>query len=393
MQDPPAHLMIVDPYEGGHHGYYIEVLCRRWQELNPSARLSVVVNKRFRRVHDELVGRIEANPQIVLVEADFDAARRNGLWSLARTDMGYGRALTEAIEEKRPDRVVLLFFDHFQVALSLNLRFHFDLTISGIYFRPIIHYHGAFNDDLGAGRRLNAALKRVLLRLACRNPHLETVFSLDPFLPESPVVAGMGARFVPLPEPTPDTNMSVICDPETPTISLVGSLGRRKGVLEFLSAIWLLPDHLARRGRFVLVGPLPDDLRQTVENWSRKLESRDIRLEITDRFLNDSEIEAAIAASRLVMLPYRDHVGMSNLLVRAAKYGKPVLGPDSGLLGALIDKYQLGVRVDTTDPHAIMGGLADFLEPEGKALFDPASARRFASLNTETRFADAILTC
>lgn len=391
MMVQPAHLMLVDQYETGHNGYYIQVLCRRWIELNSSARLSIVVNKRFRKVHQDLVQWIESKPQIALIEADFDIGKRDGLWSLVRTDQGYGRVVSGIIEANRPDRVVLLCFDQFQVALGLSMRFSFEVRISGIYYRPIMHYRDVVNDSLGFGHRPNAALRQALLRFACRNPHLDTIFSLDPFLPGSPQVAKMPARFVALPEPTPERNLSATPDPETPTVSLVGSLARRKGVLELLEALSLLPEHLVSRTRFVLAGPVSEDLRPALEVWMRKLESKNVRLDVTDRFLNDSEIEMAIAVSHLVLLPYQDHIGMSNLLVRAAKYGRPVLGPDSGLLGALIKQHGLGAVVDTKRPQAIARGLAMFLDAEEDYPFDPEKAKSFAGRNTETAFADTIL--
>lgn len=391
MSKPP-HLMIVDPYASGHHGYYIEVLCRRWVETWSEGRLSVVVNTNFRAVHGELAAWIDGeNPRIGLIETSFIETHQGGLWSLIRTDLTHGRALAEIASRLRPDRLILMYFDHFQASLAFDLRFSHYMRIAGIYFRPSFHYPYMFGTRRSRRERSRDGLKRMLLRLACRNRHLDSVFSLDPFLPSYPGISSMRARFIPLAEPTPILNLENTAASGIKTISLVGSLARRKGVVEFLEAVSLLPDELTRDLQIVLAGPIADDLLAPVQDWVDVLNAKGISIEITDRILNDSEVESIIAQSHLVVLPYQRHIGMSNPLVRSAKYAKPVLGPEFGLLGALIDRHGLGMTVDTANPQAIMRGLATFLDPGIGFPFEPEAARTFAGDNTATAFADTIL--
>ncbi|HUF09196.1 MAG TPA: glycosyltransferase [Rhodothermales bacterium] len=392
LTSTPPHLMIADPYAGGHHGYYIEVLCRRWLETASEGRLSVVVNTSFRTVHSELAAWIGAeSPRIALIEAPFAEDRKAGLWALTRADLAHGRVLAEVVSRFRPDRLVLMYFDHFQTSLASNLRFSQHVRIAGIYFRPSFHYPLMFGTQRSIGQRSRDRLKRMLLRLACKNRHFDSVFSLDPFLPEYPGISTMGAKFIRLAEPTPTLNLQNARNSEIKTVSLVGSLARRKGVLQFMEAISLLPRRLSGNLEILLAGPIAEDILEPVQDWIEMLSKRDIRLNVSNRFMSDAEIERVIAQSHLVVLPYQKHIGMSNPLVRAAKYATPVLGPDFGLLGSLIRRHRLGITVDTQEPRAIMQGILDFLEPSRGIAFDPTSARGFAEMNTEDRFADTIL--
>ena len=52
---------------------------------------------------------------------------------------------------------------------------------------------------------------------------------------------------------------------------------------------------------------------------------------------------------------------MSGILNRAAAAQKPVLSSDYGLMGEITRRYQLGITVDSSNPHEIAKGLSKFL--------------------------------
>jgi glycosyltransferase involved in cell wall biosynthesis len=388
----PPHLMIADPYTGGHHGYYIEVLCRRWVELAHDERMTVVVRPEFRRSHRNLSDWIEQqHPQIVLIEDEFGHDRYSDSRSLIRQDLAQGAALARLVNDLRPDTVVLMYLDHFQATLASDFRFPFDLRVCGIYFRPTFHYRSVFGTQRSMTETLRDASKRMLLRLACRNPHLKEVCSLDPFLPRDTSVMRLRPKFIALAEPTPEPDVVARPPADTKVVSLVGALAGRKGVLQLLDAVLQLPADLRKRMKLRLAGPVADDIRQPLNDRTTALERQGSKVEVDDRFLDDAQVESAIGTSDLVTLPYQKHVGMSNLLVRAAKHGVPVLASDFGLIGALVEHHGLGLSVNAEHTGSIMQGLARFLENPDDFPFDSATAREFADRNTEHAFADAIL--
>ena len=105
----------------------------------------------------------------------------SGPLRLVRYGIEQGRHLRRYVERLRPDHAVLMYFDHAQLALGFGLRFDFPVRLSGIYFRPSLHY-GRFDGHAASPKERAASLrKRLVLWAALRNPHLDGLFSLDPF--------------------------------------------------------------------------------------------------------------------------------------------------------------------------------------------------------------------
>ena len=384
---PAPHIMVVEPYAGGHQAYYLECLLREWSQRTDDGRVTVVVGPAFSQRHPGFAAWVESlHRDVDLLEAEFRAPTDGGVLRLIARDRSHGRIVRDLINDLRPDGVLLMYLDHFQFSLATGLRFRFPLHVSGVYFRPSFHYRRKME---GTGHGLvRSYLSRLLFHLACRNPHVRTVFPLDPILAES--VANLECDVVALPEPStpllPDRPRS---DPRT--VLLIGSLTRLKGVIQFLESVDMLADAVRHSGRFVIAGLIADDLVETVSKWHDSIASAGVTSSIVNRFLADDEVEDYVARAGVVVLPYQQHVGMSNVLVRAAKHGRPVIGPAFGLLGALIRRHGLGLPVNTANPREISDGIAEFLTSHRVPGFDAASAHAFAERNTAEAFADTIL--
>lgn len=393
-------ILLFDLYHTGHHGQYVRVLMEHWVDRRDSGQLDIVVSNEFAGRYPDLIASAADQPGVAFHPTDAPVGLRDktGRKAVLVNDIQMGRVLRQAVERHAPDHVVLPYADHVQFSLATGLRFQRPVRISGIYFRPSFYYHSAGRGPRTLRTLADDVQKRGLLWLALRNPHVDTLFTLDPYAVGP--VRRLGARAVALPEAV---EAGVVSD-EAPHATrerlgieagrrlmlLFGSLDPRKGVRELLQALASLPDHMLGRGALVMAGEsvaVQRDVAAAVEALRAHSALQIVHL---DTFVPDAEMHRLFAASDLVLLPYQRHVGSSGVLVRAAAAGVPVLGQDYGMMGALLDEYHLGLAVDTTSPDALARGLARFLDPATSYPFDPQAARAFAAANTEQAMASTL---
>jgi len=318
-----------------------------------------------------------------LVLPELDAlGESTSLWDVGRRT---GRAIRHAVESVQPTDVLLTYLDHAQLALATGLRFSFPVRISGILFRPTLHELA----PLTLKERMQDARKRILLRLASANPHLLRVLTHDPDAVKSLEACGLSAAYLPdpvepmLPTEAAETVRAHFNIEQGRRISvLFGSLEERKGVFELLQALSHLAPLPASRLAVVIVGRVYDALRPTLLNAiSQARSTSPAQIVFSETFLPEPDLVNLIAASDLVLAPYRDHIGSSGVVLRAAAAGRPVLAPNVGLMGREVRLNRLGVTVDTSDPEDIARGLADT-----GTHFDPDRAAAYAASHSVERF-------
>jgi hypothetical protein len=89
-----------------------------------------------------------------------------------------------------------------------------------------------------------------------------------------------------------------------------------------------------------------------------------------------------------VLVLYRNHLGSSSVLVRAALAGKPVLSTHLGQIGQLTNTQDLGAVVDILETKDLANLLVKIIDQ--KMEIHHASIEKFASENSIKAFGDAI---
>jgi len=211
--------------------------------------------------------------------------------------------------------------------------------ISGIYVRP-----RPIDPDCRP-RSLNAWLKRKGWRYLDQRGWFRRVFVLDERLPahRERHPGKCRVEFMPEPHemvvaPYPSQNEArqrLGVPPEAVVFLHYGLGTRRKGLHHVLGAWQKLPADCP--ALLLAAGQLEPEFLEPLE----KLQSAG-RVHLLNRYIGSEEEQVVMAASDIVLMPYVDHYGSSNVLSKAAAANRMVLASDQGLVGYRVRQYQLG---------------------------------------------------
>jgi colanic acid biosynthesis glycosyl transferase WcaI len=285
------------------------------------------------------------------------------------------------------------------LALGLSMR---RCAVTGILFRPSTHYRFIGTYRPNWREKIRDWRKGVLYRLMLSNRSLSAVHTLDPYF------ARYAARFYrngekirPLPDPVhPAAERPMAANELAAAVPagrvcllLFGYLTERKGTLKLLDALNLLTQPIASRAAVMLVGRVDPLIRLSVQ---RKLEQvrtgkPELFCHLEDRWLASEEIEALLPRADVVLAPYQRFVGSSGVMLWAARFGKPILTQNFGVLSSLTRDHRLGLAVDCTDPAVLASAIARLVEEGPQSFIDREAARQFLADHSPQRFAETVL--
>jgi glycosyltransferase involved in cell wall biosynthesis len=298
------------------------------------------------------------------------------------------------------DSGFFLSLDLLCLPLALGLRAT-GKPIAGVLFRPSVHYRTLGKYQPSSAERMRDLRKDLLYRLTLRNPCVRAVLSLDPFFPahaESHYNHGIKVRA--LPEPPimvqSDGDAAPAIDfapPGRVGLLLFGYLTERKGPLEVLDALRLLPTHISKRTALLLAGRIDPAIQSAIKERCAALarERPELWVGIEDRWLSRAELEVLVARSDVVLAPYQRFVGSSGVLLWAARAGRPVLAQEFGLVGRLTRDHRLGAVADSSDPARLAHEIERMIVHGPQNFIDVSSAKTFALSCTPYRFASTLL--
>jgi glycosyltransferase involved in cell wall biosynthesis len=299
------------------------------------------------------------------------------------------------VRQNSIDHVVALFLDPLQLALAAQFRPGGSATLSGILFRPSIH-------DIYRERLTQTPMEKVrdfrkhhLYRLMLTNPAVSSVLTLDPYFPSHARTffrGGQKVRYLPDPAvgvPRNDDRKLIgedLLDAVTTNrtvVSLFGALTERKGVLQVMDALAMLPVDSRATIRLVMAGKVDEELLPRLMDRQMLLRSHDATdscFRLCNRSLSTAELGWLVRQSALILAPYQRFVGSSGVLSWAAAAQRPVIAQEYGLIGALVREFSLGVTTNTDIPSQIAGQLKEVLRPE-----------RLTQITTKGRWSDFLV--
>lgn len=394
MSDKPPHLLIFEPDPRGHAeewlNHFTTTLAKDRRDFDVTFLIPNALARRLDRsdrVRMAILGAFERSActdsrLVVSAVARWRAMRRH----LRRTGATHG---------------FFMSLDHLSLPLGLGLAMG-DRKVSGILFRPSVHYPGIGSGSATAGEWVRDRRKDFLYRRMLDNAAVHTVFSLDPYFPDfARARYRNGTKVVAVPDPVfPIADPSdwreaggVDASRRRTVFTLFGALSRRKGLMQVLEAAALLPFDIARRTEIAIAGAIDSGLRPAVARALAAARRRQpaLLIDVVDRRLEVSELASLMGRSDVILAPYQRFVGSSGTILWAARFGCPVISQDTGLLGRLTKDHGLGLAVDTTSPAAIAEAIAVVVERGLDAIGDRRRIDAFAQSRTPAIFVRTIL--
>ncbi len=142
-------------------------------------------------------------------------------------------------------------------------------------------------------------------------------------------------------------------------IGTSGHLDERKGVDLLLRAFRAAP--LGETDRLLLAGRPSPRIRELLAGEFAGLVSSG-RIVAMARYLTDEELGATLAACDVVCTCHPAHVGLSNICLRAAAAGRPVLSGDYGWFERVVAGFGLGWTCNVSDERMFSAAIADSLD-------------------------------
>ena len=137
------------------------------------------------------------------------------------------------------------------------------------------------------------------------------------------------------------------------TILTLGAHSIRKGTVCLLRMFRDYPEKLANY-KLLVVGPVRDDIREEFDELLSEIKNSSDNVECIDRYVSDSDSWSYFQRSDIVVCPYVNFHGSSNVVIRAAAAGVPVITPVFGFLGEVAEHCGLGVTYENQQPAEIL---------------------------------------
>jgi glycosyltransferase involved in cell wall biosynthesis len=139
--------------------------------------------------------------------------------------------------------------------------------------------------------------------------------------------------------------------------------------------------------QLVLVGVIATDYQEKIEHLIRELPDSIIVKTVFEE-VKGAKIQQYFELSDYVLALYQQHVGMSQIVIRAAISRKPLISSDYGLMGKLVNEKTLGITVDSTSSEEIAEAFTEVLK--NGISFNEMSMKALANENSETAFTSTI---
>lgn len=367
-------IVYFEPGFGGHQLYYADLVIRHVMEAH--LPMTIVVCAHCDIIEDldairKMYG--ETSERVKLVALTQQELQRLGIRNLLARGLCLWNLAQARAAEESADHLYIAYFDQAIAGALMNLFWRKGKhTVSGLLFHPLQHY-SKWTKRPGWKYRVKSAMKTIFYSGARSNRQISTFFCLDDFFVEHLKEKRKGAgKFVYLPDPAPifllESGAKMISPGKTVqpedlkkvSFILFGSLQRRKGVLETMSALHYLSRDAAAKSSFQFVGRVAEDIKSELYRRLSVLQNQrpDLDISVTDSFVSDKELAEKVCAADVVLAPYQKFVGSSGVLIWAITFGKPVITQDFGYLGRFVSEENLGYSVDTTSPEI----LADYME-------------------------------
>ena len=291
--------------------------------------------------------------------------------------------LVETAKEINASQVLLMYFDYYQMGILIGKKA--PCPVSAIYFRP-----NFTENDNG----IYPQIKKWMLSNVLKSGQIQNLFCLVHAL--VPYMKGQKTQtqIIPICDPIKQFQISKseIAEfknkfkvPKDKQIFLnFGYLDDRKGMEVFIDACATLPIEALAKICLLLAGPVPEYYEKIIE--AKLAQVPELEVIRCYGYLPARDVQICFEISDVVLILYQDFLNMSSVLIRAAMANKPTFATQTGMIGELVSKHNVGITVDATsvsevsnELKAIINNGISYSEDNLKQLAEENSLNSFLS--------------
>ena len=377
-------ILLFDTITDGHHpDYLIHVI--GFYSGKKDVELYVSTGESFKSQFDERQ-KAEDNPwgeNVTFLPIPTDKLNSIHSKSIYLRSIIEWNLLVETAKEINASQVLLMYFDYYQMGILIGKKA--PCPVSAIYFRP------NFTEN---NNGVYPQIKKWMLSNVLKTGQIQNLFCLVHAL--VPYMKGQKTQ----------TQIIPICDPikqfeiskseiaefknkfKVPTDKQIflnfGYLDDRKGMEVFIDACSTLSKEALAKICLLLAGPVPEYYEKIIE--TKLAQVPELEVIRCYGYLPAREVQICFEISDVVLILYQDFLNMSSVLIRAAMANKPTFATQTGMIGELVSKHNVGVTVDATsvsevanELNAIINNGISYSEDNLKQLAEENSLNSFLS--------------
>ena len=409
---PPTHaapglrsVTLIDPFAGGHHVPYAVMLCQQFRERGLEVNLIGPA-----RLVSEVCAQAPVSRSAVLELYQGSTAdyHRKGKWHEERSSYLFTRRALDIARSWNSDIAHFVFLDSFILSLLAARilggraaagngaadRMRLFTTLHWAYMLP------RFQEPGLTGRLKAAAQLWGLRRLLRSGVHLQ--LHTPSFVSE----IGQGGppgqvSYIPYPAETPSgagpeqvaaLRAHLGVSPEVKLLLAFGGTRRNKGADVAVMTL----AHLPQQYHLMIMGAQEHFSLQALSELADRLGVRE-RVHLNLKYIEREEYDPYFAAAAAALLPYRQGFsGQSGVMFIAGSAGVPVVASAAGSTGELVERFGLGVVVQSTDEaeelaRNMAGAVQALLAVPVDQDLREQRRRQFLQIHSLENFADCIV--
>ena len=262
--------------------------------------------------------------------------------------------LVETAQSINANQVLLMYFDYYQLGILIGKKA--PCPVSAIYFRP-----NFTENDNG----IYLQIKKWMLSKVLKSGQIQNLFCLVHAL--VPYMKGQKTQtqIIPICDPIKQFEISKSETAEFKNKYKIstdkkiflnfGYLDDRKGMEVFIDACSTLSNEALAKICLLLAGPVPEYYEKIIE--AKLAQVPELEVIRCYGYLPAREVQICFEISDVVLILYQDFLNMSSVLIRAAMANKPTFATQTGMIGELVSRNNVGVTVDATSVSEVSNEL------------------------------------
>jgi len=311
--------------------------------------------------------------------------------------------LKTVLLKKSPYRhITFLNIDRLQYVIGTSSFRRTKIQSSGIFFQPYTRVWTRMSNALNSGKAvLKKQRKALQLKWVLRNKQLDKIFVLNDqstIDQLNAVVARKAPVFHYLPDPIPETSYaednSILerygLEAGRRVFLLFGTMNAKKNALNIIQSLAKVDEKWHSKIALLMLGKADDAYTQQIEQVKAEVlrEYPNLQIIFGNHFVYKEERDTAFDQSDVVLMPYINFYSSSNVLGHAAKFEKPVIAANTGLMDEIVNKNSLGITLNPHDTTAIAQTIESYMIDQTSL---QTSGQHFVQRHNSTAFARTLL--